>query len=122
MLSPSSGYLLGLQLGGGTRALLSGRDYLRGHGRIAWFRPVGEQGGLILRGELGAIWAQGREGLPNDLLFRTGGDQSVRGYGYQTLGVSKNGAVVGGLSRGRERRIHALVPAQVGSGPVPRCR
>ena len=96
LLFPSSGYLLGLQLGGGTRALLSGRDYLRGHGRIARFRPVGEQGGLILRGELGAIWAQSREGIPNDLLFRTGGDQSVRGYGYQTLGVSKNGAVVGG--------------------------
>lgn len=96
LLFPSSGYLLGLQLGGGIRALLSERDYLRGHGRVAWFRPVSEQGSLILRGELGAIWARNREGIPNDLLFRTGGDQSVRGYGYQTLGVSKNGAVVGG--------------------------
>lgn len=96
LLFPNSGYLLSLQLGGGTRALLSDRDFLRGHGRIAWFRPVGSRGSLILRGELGAIWAERREGIPNDLLFRTGGDQSVRGYGYQTLGVSKGGAVVGG--------------------------
>lgn len=96
LLYPSSGYLLSLQLGGGARALLSDRDFLRGHGRIAWFRPMGSQGSLILRAELGAIWAESREGIPNDLLFRTGGDQSVRGYGYQTLGVSKGGAVVGG--------------------------
>lgn len=96
LLFPSSGYLLSLQLGGGSRALLSDRDFLRGHGRIAWFRPVGSRGGLILRGELGAIWAESREGIPNELLFRTGGDQSVRGYGYQTLGVPKGGAVVGG--------------------------
>ncbi len=96
LLFPGSGYLLSLQLGGGARALLSDRDFLRGHGRVAWFRPVGSQGSLILRAELGAIWAESREGIPNDLLFRTGGDQSVRGYGYQTLGVSKGGAVVGG--------------------------
>ena len=96
LLFPGSGYLLSLQLGGGARALLSDRDFLRGHGRIAWFRPVGRQGSLILRGELGAIWAKSREGIPNDLLFRAGGDQSVRGYGYQTLGVSKDGAVIGG--------------------------
>ena len=30
------------------------------------------------------------------LLFRAGGDQSVRGYGYRELGVRENGAIVGG--------------------------
>lgn len=96
LIFPRIGHLMSLQLGGGTRALLSDRDYLRGHVRMARFFPVGEQGSLILRGTLGAIWAQSREGIPNDLLFRTGGDQSVRGYGYQTLGVREGSAIVGG--------------------------
>jgi translocation and assembly module TamA len=34
--------------------------------------------------------------VPGDLLFRAGGDQSVRGYSYQSLGPIQNGAVVGG--------------------------
>ena len=112
LLFPSNGYLLSLQLGGASRALLSERDFLRGHGRIAWFRPVGSRGSLILRGELGAIWAESREGIPNDLLFRAGGDQSVRGYGYQTLGVSKGGAVVGGryLTVASAEYVHSFQP------------
>ncbi len=112
LLFPSSGYQLSLQLGGGSRAMLSERDFLRGHGRIAWFRPVGSRGSLILRGELGAIWAASREGIPNDLLFRAGGDQSVRGYGYQTLGVSKGGAVVGGryLTVASTEYVHSFQP------------
>ncbi len=96
LLFPRRGYLLSLQGGGGARALLSDRDFLRGYGRIAWFHPLGRDGGLILRGELGAVRADARSGIPSDLLFRTGGDQSVRGYGYQSLGVKDGSAVVGG--------------------------
>jgi translocation and assembly module TamA len=35
-------------------------------------------------------------GVPSTFLFRAGGDQSVRGYGYQTLGVKEGVATVGG--------------------------
>lgn len=93
---PSRGHLYSLQLGGGARALLSERDFLRTHARAAWYRPLGAAGSLLLRGELGAIAAGDRTGLPGDLLFRTGGDQSVRGYGYLSLGVPQDGAIVGG--------------------------
>ena len=37
-----------------------------------------------------------REGIPQDFLFRSGGAQSVRGYAYQSLGVSEGEATVGG--------------------------
>ncbi len=37
-----------------------------------------------------------RISVPDPLLFRAGGDNSVRGYGYRTLGPEVNGAVVGG--------------------------
>ena len=35
-------------------------------------------------------------GLPDALLFRAGGDDSVRGYGYRTLGPVVNGVLTSG--------------------------
>jgi translocation and assembly module TamA len=53
-----------------------------------------------LRGQIGDVLGAKRDAVPGDLLFRTGGDQSVRGYAYNSLGVNvvQNGseAVVGG--------------------------
>ena len=37
-----------------------------------------------------------RLGVPATLLFRAGGDQSVRGYEYLSLGIREADAVVGG--------------------------
>ena len=37
-----------------------------------------------------------RSGIPSDYVFRTGGDTSIRGYAFESLGVQENGAVVGG--------------------------
>ncbi|MCH7233176.1 BamA/TamA family outer membrane protein, partial [Glycomyces sp. L485] len=51
---------------------------------------------LILRAETGAVASREKLGVPSTFLFRAGGDQSVRGYGYQELGVQENGATVGG--------------------------
>src|SRR5207237_295492 len=53
------------------------------------------------------------ESLPSALLFRAGGDGSVRGYGYQSLGVPQVDAIVGGryLATGTVEAIHWLGPA-----------
>ena len=50
----------------------------------------------MLRGEAGRTLANSRDGIPQDYLFRAGGTGSVRGYGYQSLGVTEGTAVVGG--------------------------
>ena len=42
------------------------------------------------------VAARSRDGIPLDFLFRTGGSSSVRGYGYESLGVRQGTAVVGG--------------------------
>ena len=34
--------------------------------------------------------------VPDTLLFRAGGDESVRGYAYRSLGITRNGVVIGG--------------------------
>jgi translocation and assembly module TamA len=39
------------------------------------------------------VLAQTREGIPTDFLFRAGGDNSVRGYAYQSLGRTLEGGV-----------------------------
>ncbi|MBA3032561.1 MAG: autotransporter assembly complex protein TamA [Gammaproteobacteria bacterium] len=96
LLYPTRGYLFSFQTDVAARALLSDQDFLRGHGRGVYFHPLGERGQLILRGELGAVAARSRDGIPSDYLFRTGGDQTVRGYAYQGLGITAGSAVVGG--------------------------
>lgn len=96
MLDPRAGYVIQLQAGGGTKVLLSDQNFLRLHARYQHFLPVARRDVLTLRGELGATLAPGREGIPQDFLFRTGGAQTVRGYDYQSLGVPEGNAVVGG--------------------------
>jgi len=90
---PRRGYVLSLQGGGAAEALLSDTTFIRLYGRHTQYLPVGDKGRLILRGELGSVLADTREGIPTDFLFRAGGDNSVRGYAYQSLGPTLNGAV-----------------------------
>ncbi len=40
--------------------------------------------------------ADSRNGIPSSFLFRTGGDTTVRGYAFQSLGVQQGEAIVGG--------------------------
>ncbi len=65
---------------------------------MVYFHPLGHQqrNQLILRAELGMVAASSRNGIPSDILFRTGGDQTIRGYAFQSLGVPESGGVVGG--------------------------
>ncbi|MCW5576178.1 MAG: outer membrane protein assembly factor [Burkholderiales bacterium] len=96
LLRPRRGYMLNLQLGGASAALLSTRSFSRAYGRGLYILPLGRRDRLHLRGEVGAVWADERKGIPSEFLFRAGGDQSVRGYDYQSLGVRQGSSVVGG--------------------------
>jgi len=60
----------------------------------------------VLRGHVGQVFGGSRLTVPGDLLFRAGGDQSVRGYGFNSLGVTQDGAVVGGT-------VTAVVSAEI---------
>jgi translocation and assembly module TamA len=112
VIYPTQGYLLTLQADVAAKSLLSDRDFLRGYGRVVYFYPLGKRDQLVLRGELGAVAAAGRDGIPTDFLFRTGGDQTVRGYAYQSLGISEGSAIVGGryLAVASAEYVHWFVP------------
>ena len=93
--APRSGYLAVLELGGAPSALAS-RAFLRGMASGSLFIPNGRRGAILLRGQAGRVLADSREGIPSTFLFRTGGDQTVRGYDFESLGVQQGNAVVGG--------------------------
>jgi translocation and assembly module TamA len=90
---PRRGYVLNLQAGGALDALLSDASFLRLYARHTQHFPFGDSGRLIVRGELGSVLADRRDGIPTDFLFRAGGDNSVRGYAYQSLGRTLEGGV-----------------------------
>jgi translocation and assembly module TamA len=52
---------------------------------------------LLLRAEAGQLWDDVFDDLPPSVRFFAGGDDSVRGYGYETLGpVNELDEVIGG--------------------------
>lgn len=90
---PRRGYVLNLQAGGATEELLSDTSFFRLYGRQIQYFGVGTDGRLIVRAELGSVIAESSNGIPTDFLFRAGGDNSVRGYAYQSLGRDLGGGV-----------------------------
>ena len=110
LLDPRSGLVAQVQVGGASKALLSDRDFIRLQGKLQFYIPLGKRDQLMLRGEAGQTLAASRDGIPQDYLFRAGGAGSVRGYGYQSLGVTEGSAVVGGryLLTGTAEATHWL--------------
>ena len=95
-IAPRRGYALNAQIGGANENLLADQSFVRVYGRALRYLLARERHGLLLRLELGYVEAESRFGIPTDFLFRAGGDQSIRGYAYQSLGVREGDAVVGG--------------------------
>lgn len=96
ILTPTRGYSAGIDLSAG----LGGASHQDHIARIlvsgVWLRPLYSRWTAVARLQAGQISGASAESIPEDLLFRTGGDQTVRGYGYGTLGVPRNNAIVGG--------------------------
>ena len=96
-LRPANGFLWNVQVGGAAQGLLSDTSFVRLYGKTAWYwTPENGKGTVVARVEAGQVWARDADEVPVGQLFRTGGSGSVRGYDYQSLGVSRNGAITGG--------------------------
>ena len=96
LLFPTKGYALSAQLGGALLPLLTDEAFVRAYARGVLYFPMGVSSNVILRSELGALASRNKVGVPAVYLFRAGGDQSVRGYAYQQLGVQEGTAITGG--------------------------
>ncbi|WP_251864655.1 BamA/TamA family outer membrane protein [Achromobacter sp. Marseille-Q4962] len=91
---PREGNLIAV--GGGVGVVLdTGKPYARVRLRGQKWWPIGKRDVLTVRGEVGRIWANDDTQVPDDFGFRTGGARSIRGYKYQSIGLHRDGAVVG---------------------------
>lgn len=99
-LMPRRGHVTSVEVGVGPQGFINEATIVRVLGQTNWFIPLGSRWTGVLRGQVGQVSGAGREAVPSDLLFRTGGDQTVRGYAFNTLGVQESGAIVGGTVLG----------------------
>ncbi|MGP1390364.1 MAG: autotransporter assembly complex protein TamA [Vibrio diabolicus] len=81
----------------GDPALLSETRVLRLLGRSSWIRGVGDNHRGLFRLEGGANITDEFEKLSPSLRFFAGGDNNIRGYGYESISpVDESGALTGG--------------------------
>jgi translocation and assembly module TamA len=96
LVFPTKGYVLNATLGGALLPILTDEKFIRSTARGIMYRPISSKSTVIVRAELGALASATKVGVPATYLFRAGGDNSVRGYAYQELGVKEGDATIGG--------------------------
>ena len=91
------GASLSLDLRAASQFLLSDVDFVEGKAHAKLIRSFGTSSRFIARGTLGANFANDFETIPSSVRFFAGGDNSVRGYKYNSLGPQDaGGTVIGG--------------------------
>lgn len=81
----------------GNAALVSETSFAQVTADAKWIRGLGDHGRFIARGSLGATEVDRFDKLPPELRFFAGGDRSIRGHSFQTIGPrDAEGRVVGG--------------------------
>ena len=100
VLLPTRGATLAIQLGVGRSHSTDAPtgNFIRSHGRLTGYMPLGQAWYGQARVELGQVFVARNVVIPDSKLFRAGGDDSVRGYAYRSLGPLVDGAVGGGKS------------------------
>jgi translocation and assembly module TamA len=83
--------------GAGDETVDSG-PFSRLYARVQGYLPLPDGFYGSGRIELGQVFVREALSVPDTLLFRAGGDESVRGYAYRSLGPELNGAVLSGTT------------------------
>jgi translocation and assembly module TamA len=93
LAAPTQGYIVLAQFGVGVPGA-STRAFERVIVRSSFWQPLGRLWSLFARAEAGAVISPDRTSVPSELLFRTGGDTTVRGYAFESLGLDVGSAVL----------------------------
>jgi len=112
-LRPSAGHRLNFELRGATDALGSDTSFVQAAISAKRIWPLPNAARILVRGEVGATWEDDFDALPPSVRFFAGGDTSVRGYEYESLGpLDADGEVVGGssLATASVEYEHPVVP------------
>lgn len=82
---------------GAAHNVLSTVSFIQAHATAKFAYPLARHSRVLLRYEYGGNWVEDFGKLPASQRFFAGGDDSIRGYDYQSIGPKdSNGAVIGG--------------------------
>lgn len=94
---PRRGWFVSMDVHGASRSMLSDTDFIEGLLRLRGVYPLARRLRLLGRIAEGGALVSRFQTLPPSQRFFAGGDESVRGYSYQSLGPKdSSGNVVGG--------------------------
>jgi len=98
VILPTRGFTLSLQGGAGQTRESGGATgaFTRAYGRLTWYQPLGSDWYGTARVEAGQVFVRAGLAVPDSQRFRAGGDESVRGYGFRSLGPVVDGVVGSG--------------------------
>jgi translocation and assembly module TamA len=97
LINPSRGWNFFAELSGASDALISDTSFVQTVINGKYILPAGRRGRFMFGFNSGFTWIDDEQELPVSLRFLTGGDQTLRGYKYQSLGpLNVVGEVVGG--------------------------
>ncbi len=101
-INPTRGHGIGAEAGVGLTVTPERDPFLRLNVRALQLLPfggrnlAGKRKRLALRAEAGAVYAADNVNIPVNLLFLSGGDTTVRGYRYQSIGTPlEDGSIYG---------------------------
>ncbi len=96
-LYPNNGRRLSVELRAADQALGSSTSLIQLVARARWIKSLNDKTRLLARLSAGITAKDTLQEIPASLRFFAGGDESIRGFGYETLGpVDSDGDVVGG--------------------------
>ena len=96
---PTRGRRLGAELSGTDEVIGSTTSYLQTKIWMRWIRSFGTGNRLLMRLDAGVTSSKNFSRLPPSVRFFAGGDQSVRGFDYNSLGpTDTSGSVIGGTN------------------------
>jgi translocation and assembly module TamA len=91
------GKRLEFHIEGASDSVLSTATYVQLYTRDKFIHSINDDWRVLARVELGATWSDNLTELPPSKRFYAGGDNSVRGFGYDDLGPKDaDGEVIGG--------------------------
>ncbi|QLF91958.1 outer membrane protein assembly factor [Pseudomonas sp. ABC1] len=96
-MDPSEGYRLQFELSAAKEGLLSDANLIHGNATIKGLTTLARNHRFLGRVQLGGNLTDGYTKVPPSLRYFAGGDQSVRGYDYQSLSpTNSDGDRIGG--------------------------
>ena len=83
--NPKSGSFYSVKLEASAKALLANANFVRLWGHAKWLSSFWDRHRLIGRVDQGGLWVDDIASVPPSVRFFTGGDQTVRGYDFDSI-------------------------------------